>query len=41
MPLAPLPTTALMVESLATLKEEAAVPPKETAVAPVKPEPRI
>ena len=41
LPLAPLPTTALMVESLVTLKDEAAVPPKETAVAPVKPEPLI
>jgi hypothetical protein len=30
-----------MVESLSTLNEEAAVPPKETAVAPVKPVPLI
>lgn len=35
-PLEPLPTTALMVVALTTLKEVAAVPPKLTAVAPVK-----
>lgn len=40
-PLAPLPTVALMVESLVTLKEAAAVPPKVTTVAPVKAVPLI
>ena len=38
-PLAPLPTTAAIVLSLTTVKEDAAVPPKVTAVAPVKPVP--
>ena len=35
-PDAPLPTTALIVVELTTVKDEAAVPPKLTAVAPVK-----
>ena len=38
-PVAPLPTVALMVLSLAMVKAVAAVPPKATAVAQVKPEP--
>ena len=41
LPLLPLPTVALIVESLTTLKEAAAVPPKVRAVAPVKPIPLI
>ena len=35
-PLAPLATTAVMLVALTTVKEVAAVPPKLTAVAPVK-----
>ena len=35
-PVAPLPTVALMVVSLVTVKIAAAVPPKVSAVAPVK-----
>jgi len=35
-PLLPLPTTALMVVAFTTVNEVAAVPPKLTAVAPVK-----
>ena len=35
-PVAPLPTVALMVVSLVTVKMAAAVPPKATTVAPVK-----
>lgn len=35
-PLVPLPTTAVMLVALATLNEAAGVPPKLTAVAPVK-----
>ena len=34
--MAPLPTVAVIVVALATVKEVAAVPPKATAVAPVK-----
>jgi hypothetical protein len=36
LPVVPLPTTAVMVVAPTTVKEEAAVPPKLTAVAPVK-----
>ena len=35
-PVAPVPTTALIAESDTTVKEEAALPPKRIAVAPVK-----
>jgi uncharacterized MnhB-related membrane protein len=35
-PVAPFPTTAVMLVALTTVKEVAAVPPKLTAVAPVK-----
>ena len=35
-PVAPFPTVALMVVALVTVKDAAAVPPKATAVAPVK-----
>ena len=35
-PLVPLATTAVMLVALTTVKELAAVPPKLTAVAPVK-----
>ena len=35
-PVAPLPTVALMVVALVTVNDAAAVPPKATAVAPVK-----
>ena len=41
LPLDPLPTVALIVESLTTLKEAAAMPPNVTAVAPVKAVPLI
>ncbi len=40
-PVAPVPTVALMVVALVTVKVYAAVPPKDTAVAPVKPVPVI
>jgi hypothetical protein len=36
LPVAPVATTAVMLVELTTLNDEAAVPPKETAVAPVK-----
>jgi hypothetical protein len=36
LPDVPLPTTAVMLVALTTVKEAAAVPPKLTAVAPVK-----
>ena len=39
LPEEPAPTTALMVPAFTTEKERAGVPPKLTAVAPVKPEP--
>ena len=35
-PVAPLPTVALIEVALTTVKEAAGVPPKATAVAPVK-----
>ena len=35
-PVAPLPTVAVMVVALTTVNEAAAVPPKVTALAPVK-----
>jgi hypothetical protein len=35
-PVAPFPTTAVILVALTTVKEVAAVPPKLTAVAPVK-----
>ena len=36
LPVAPVPTTAVMLVALTTVNEVAAVPPKLTAVAPVK-----
>ena len=39
LPVPPVPTTALIRESETTVKEATGVPPKETAVAPVKPAP--
>ena len=36
LPVAPVPTTAVMLVALTTVNEEAVVPPKLTAVAPVK-----
>ena len=36
LPVAPLPTLAVMVWSLTTVNELAALPPKLTAVAPIK-----
>ena len=36
LPVAPVPTTAVIVVALTTVNEAAAVPPKLTAVAPVK-----
>ena len=36
LPVAPVPTTAVMLVALTTVNEVAAIPPKLTAVAPVK-----